>query len=193
MLYGYARVSTKGQSLKDQMDLIKSAGVENKNLFHEKFTGTKTTRPQFTKLLDTLKTGDTLVVAKLDRLARNLREALNAIYDIREKGVTIKVLNPNMTVTTDMGGKIMYQTLLMIADIERDMIVSRTEEGKAYAKAHNPNYREGRKSRMQGKNKDRYQLLFEYRQNHTAKQTAEAFNVSMRTVFNVCKAIKESE
>lgn len=190
MIYGYARVSTAGQSLKDQMDLIKNSGVENKNLFHEKYTGTKTDRPQFSELLNTLKENDTLVVAKLDRLARNTREALNVIHDLREKGVTIQVLDPAMTVSNDIGGKIMYNTLLMVADIERDMIVERTQAGKAYAKQHNPNYHEGRPTRANSTKKDNYKAIYEYKKHHTAKETASAFNVSTRTVFYVNSIFK---
>lgn len=192
MLYGYARVSTLGQSLKSQEELLKNAGVDNKNIFHEKYTGTKTNRPEFTKVLAKLQKGDTLVVAKLDRLARNTREALNVIQDLQERQVKIDILNMGIIDNTSIG-KFTVTMLLAVAEMERDTIVSRTEEGKKYAKAHNPNFREGRKTRLQGKNKEQYKGMYEYRQTHTAQETADTFNVSIRTVFNVCKAIKESK
>lgn len=189
-VYGYARVSTAGQSLKDQLEKIKSAGVRQKNIFYEKFTGTKTNRPAFQLLLKTLKYDDTLVVAKLDRLARNLRESLNVIHDLQERDITIKVMEPNMTVSNDIGGKIMYSTLLMVADIERDMIIERTEAGRRYAKAHNPNFREGRKPRMQGKNRDFYFAVHDYKKTHSARDTAQFFTsigkvISERTVYRI--------
>nr|WP_318530779.1 recombinase family protein [Apilactobacillus micheneri] len=198
MKYGYARVSTTAQSLKDQMELLKNAGIENKNVYHEKYTGIKTNRPVFNKLLKVIKANDTLVVTKLDRLARNTREALNVIHDLQEKGVTIKVLSPKMTVSNDIGGKIMYNTLLMVADLERDMIVERTKAGKEYAKLHNPNYKEGRKPRLEGKYRDFYRAVYEYKKKHSAQDTAEYFTsigkkISVRTVFRINKMFKELE
>lgn len=195
-VYGYARVSTAGQSLKDQLENIKSAGVRQKNIFYEKFTGTKTDRPVFQQLLKTLRYNDTLVVAKLDRLARNLRESLNVIHNLQERDITIKVIEPKMTVSNDIGGKIMYSTLLMVADIERDMIMERTEAGRRYAKAHNPNYREGRKPRMKGKNRDFYNAVHEYFQTHSAKDTATYYTkigrkISERTVYRIENEFKK--
>jgi DNA invertase Pin-like site-specific DNA recombinase len=195
MIYGYARVSTQGQSLKDQMELIQQHGVDHKNIFHEKFTGTKTDRPELDALLKTIKPNDTLVVAKLDRLARNIREALNVIHELQENHVTIQVLSPKMTVSNDVGGKIMYNTLLMVADIERDMIIERTKAGKAYAKAHNPNYKEGRKKRLEGKNKAFYDAVHEYKANHSARETSEYFTsigkpISSRSIFRIEKEYK---
>ena len=77
MKYGYARVSTTDQKLANQIELLKLAGAEK--VFQEKFTGTTTARPEFQKLLQALKTDDTLIVTKLDRFARNTREALTII------------------------------------------------------------------------------------------------------------------
>ena len=80
MKYGYARVSTTDQKLANQIELLKLAGAEK--IFQEKFTGTTTERPEFQKLLRVLKTGDTLIVTKLDRFARNTREALAIIQEL---------------------------------------------------------------------------------------------------------------
>lgn len=194
MIYGYARVSTASQSLTEQINMLKKSGVRPKNIYHEHYTGTKTNRPQFDTLLNQLKPNDVLIVVKLDRLARNTREALNVIHDLRENDITIKALEPRMTVSNDIGGKIMYNTLLMVADIERDMIVSRTQAGKhqakMYAKQHGLPYQDGRKKRLQSPKSDKYKAIHEYKKSHSATDTAKAFDVSRRTVFYVNKLFK---
>lgn len=93
-LYVHVRVSTERLSLKNQLETIKSAELRPKNIFYEKFTGTKPDWPAFQQLLKTVRYNDTLVVAKLDRLARNLRKSLNVIHNLQELDVNIKVMEP---------------------------------------------------------------------------------------------------
>lgn len=91
MKYGYARVSTTDQKLANQIELLKLAGAEK--VFQEKFTGTTTERPEFQKLLQALKTDDTLIVTKLDRFARNTREALTIIQELFNRNIKVNILN----------------------------------------------------------------------------------------------------
>ncbi|WKN29528.1 recombinase family protein (plasmid) [Apilactobacillus kunkeei] len=189
MLYGYARVSTLGQSLDNQIESLIDKGVLKENIFSDQYTGSKINRPGFTGLLNILKSGDSLVVTKLDRLARNTREALNVINELQDKGVVINILNLGIIDDSSIG-KFTTTVLLAVAEMERDMIVNRTREGKAYAKSHNPKYREGRRTRLTSKNKDKYPAINLYRQSHTADQTAKAFNISVRTVFYVQKMFR---
>mgnify|MGYP001327035466 CR=1 FL=1 len=184
MQYGYARVSTIGQSLDNQINNLVNNGLDEDMIFSDKFTGTNTDRPGFNELLETLKPGDTLIVTKLDRLARNTREALNVINQLQEKNVVINILNLGIIDNSSIG-KFTTTVLLAVAEMERDMIVARTQEGKEFAKKHNPNYREGRRTRLTGKNKDKYPAINEYKQSHTAEETAKAFNISVRTVFYI--------
>lgn len=146
MDYGYARVSTTGQSLGEQVDKLKEVNILEGNIFAEKFTGTKVDRPQFNKLMDRLNAGDTLHITKLDRLARNTREALTIIEKLMEKDISINVLNLGKIENTSIG-KLIYTILLSVAELERDMIVERTQAGKEYAKKNNPNFKEGRPKR----------------------------------------------
>ena len=190
MKYGYARVSTIGQSLDNQIQDLNDDGVLKKNIFSDKYTGINTDRPGFKKLLNTLESNDTLVVTKLDRLARNTREALNVINDLQDRSIKINILNLGIIDNSSIG-KFTTTVLLAVAEMERDMIVSRTQEGKAYAKKHNPNYREGRRTRLTGKNKDKYPAIHSYMQSHTAEETAKAFDVSVRTVFYVQSIFKK--
>lgn len=135
-IYGYCRVSTKGQidnnSLEQQEKEIKSK-YENAIIIKEAFTGTKTERPIFTELIKKLEDGDTLTVTKLDRLARNTVEGIEIVQDLFNKGVSVHVLNVGLLENTTMG-KFFLTTLLAVAEMERNTIIERTQAGKAIAK-----------------------------------------------------------
>ncbi|WP_283577750.1 recombinase family protein [Ligilactobacillus aviarius] len=187
MIYGYARVSTISQSLEEQVnELTQKANIPLKNIYREKYTGTTTKRPEFSKLLKQLKSGDTLYVTKLDRFARNTREALNAVEPLLNNGIKISVLNLGTIENTPMG-KMILRTLLSVAEMERDLIVERSREGKEFAKKNNPNFHEGRPKR---KITPHYQAIYEYTQNHSYSETAQAFNVSKSTVYRISRQIK---
>lgn len=145
--YGYARVSTMNQDLSVQLQELQNEGIESKNIFKEKYTGTSTDRPQFNSLMSVLKEGDELVITKLDRLARNTREALDVIESLLEKNVAITVLNLGKIENTSIG-RMIYTILLSVAELERDMIVERTQAGKEWARKHNPNFVDGRPKRV---------------------------------------------
>ena len=101
-------------------------------------------RPKFTKLLDKLEQGDTLIVCKLDRFARTAAEGSLLVRDLVNRGIKVNILNMGIADNSPMG-KLMLTVLLAFAEYERDMIVERLNDGKAEAKAKNPEYREGRK------------------------------------------------
>lgn len=145
MIYGYGRVSIKGQakdgnSLEAQERLLKEHGAEV--IYMDSFTGTKMTRPEFDKLLEELKAGDTLVVAKLDRFARSVSQASDLITKLIDEGIRVDVCNLGILDNSSMS-TLMRNILLSFAQFERDMIVERTQEGKAIAR-QNPDFREGR-------------------------------------------------
>lgn len=146
MIYGYARVSTKGQarngnSLQDQKEQLIENGATK--IFVDSCTGTKIDRPEFDKLLSLIQPSDTLIVTKLDRFARTAPDAANLIRDLVNKGIKVNVLNMGIADNTPMG-KLMITIILAFAEFERDMIVERTSTGKAIKRENNPNYREGR-------------------------------------------------
>ena len=144
-IYGYARVSTKGQlennSLQQQKEEIKSR-YEKCIIFKEAYTGTKTDRPIFNEMVSKLEKGDTLVVTKLDRLARNTVEGIEIIQELFQKGIAVHVLNVGLLENTTMG-KFFITTLLAVAEMERNTIIERTQAGKAIAKTK-PGFKEGR-------------------------------------------------
>ena len=136
MKYGYARVSTvhqqrEGNSLADQQNKLIEAGAQE--VVSDSFTGTKMDRPQFTKLLDRLSSGDTLIVTKLDRFARTAVEGGTIINQLHQRGITVHILNMGIADSTPMG-KLMVTMLLAFAEFERDMIVERTQTGKDIAR-----------------------------------------------------------
>lgn len=192
MKYGYVRVSTVGQSLDAQIQTLVDFGISKDKIFYDKYTGVDINRPGFLSLLDEIGKGDTLVVTKLDRLARNTREALNVINNLQNSGVLINILNLGIIDDSSVG-KFTTTVLLAVSEMERDMIISRTKEGKEFAKKNNPNYHEGRRTRLTGKNKDKYPAIYSFRQSHTASETAQAFNISTRTVFYVQKLFRNND
>ena len=148
MNYGYARVSTKnqdlyGNSLADQTQKLKQAGCTV--IYHDSFTGTKMERPEFSALLSRLQPGDTLTVTKLDRFARTAADGASLIQSLLARGITVNILNMGKADNSPMG-KLLITVLLAFAEFERDMIVERTQAGKAVAKASNPNFKEGRRA-----------------------------------------------
>ena len=150
MKYGYARVSTLLQDLESQLQTLKAEQCEE--IYSEKFTGTKTDRPKFNLLLDKLQEGDTLVVTKLDRLARNTVEGIEVIESLFAKGVKVHVLNVGLLENTTMG-KFFLTTMLAVAEMERNLIIERTQEGKAIARQRE-DYVEGRPKKFGRKQLD---------------------------------------
>jgi DNA invertase Pin-like site-specific DNA recombinase len=126
--YGYARVSTDGQTLQGQTETLHSAGCAR--IFAEKISGAYSDRPQLAKALSVLTAGDCLVVCKLDRLARSTRDLLNTLATIADRGATFKSLNDPWADTTTPHGKLMVTVLGGLAEFERHLILSRTAEGR---------------------------------------------------------------
>lgn len=144
-IYGYARVSTMGQmkdgnSLEYQKNKLKEAGVVE--IIQEGYTGAKRERPLFSQLINKLEQGDTLIVTKLDRFARNTREGLEVIQELIDKGIILKILNMGTFDNTPQG-RMSVTMFLAFAEFERDMIVQRTQEGKAIARTK-AGFKEGR-------------------------------------------------
>ncbi|MCD4978462.1 recombinase family protein [Enterococcus faecalis] len=189
-IFGYARVSTRGQDLKEQIALLKENGVVAENLFSEKYTGTKTDRPEFQRMLDQVKAGDMILVTKLDRFARNTREALEVIEPLIDCGVVIKVLNLGAIENTSMG-RMILRTLLSVAEMERDMIVERTQEGKRFAKINNPNYREGRpKALITPSKRHAYELL---KDGNSYKDVALLTGFSVSTLQRIKRQVEDEK
>lgn len=177
-VYGYARVSTKGQDLESQVQALETERVDR--IFEEKFTGTKKERPKFTQLLQILERGDKVVVTKLDRFARSTIDALTTINELNERGVDLMVLDMGgeKIDTSTASGKLLFTVMSGFAEFEREMIVQRTQEGKAIARQR-PDYKEGRPKKF---SKVQLDHAMELKKTHSFKQVAEMTGISMATL-----------
>lgn len=184
--YGYARVSTLGQDLEAQLQTLESESCEK--IYSEKMTGTNADRPQLQQLLHELKKGDYLVVAKLDRLARNTKEGIEIIEGLFAKGVRVHVLNVGLLENTTMG-KFFLQTLLAVAEMERNIIIERTQEGKAIARQHD-DFREGRPITHKKKAIEHALQLLE---THSYSQVAEMTSISKSTLTRAVRKKKQQQ
>jgi DNA invertase Pin-like site-specific DNA recombinase len=133
LVYGYARVSTDGQSLAAQLEELKAAKCGK--IFQEKISGARSDRKQLAKLMAVLTKGDVLVVTRLDRLARSTRDLLNLLGTIGETGAGFKSLRDTWADTTTAHGRLMLTVLAGLAEFERELIRTRTGEGRERARA----------------------------------------------------------
>jgi DNA invertase Pin-like site-specific DNA recombinase len=132
MIIGYARVSTNDQNPELQVDALEKAGAEQ--VFQEKFTGTLRERPELSQCLRMLRQGDVLVVWKLDRLARSLKDLVEIVQDLQDRGIGFKSLTESID-TTSSGGRLVFHIFGALAEFERDLIRERTMAGLEAARA----------------------------------------------------------
>ena len=133
MRVGYARVSSDGQETKLQTDALKADGCVR--IFDETASGAQRDRPELIKAIEYLRTGDVLVVWKLDRLARSLRQLIETVEDLGERDIGFVSLTENIDTTTP-GGKLVFHIFGAMAEFEREMIRERTVAGLKAAKAN---------------------------------------------------------
>lgn len=181
MIFGYARVSTRGQardgnSLEGQKEALIAAGAEK--IYVDTFTGTKMNRPEFEKLQNKIRKGDMLVVTKLDRLGRSVSRASSIITELLEEGITINVLDLGI-LSNDSVNTLMRNVLLSFAQFERDMIVQRTQEGKAIAKATDPEFRDGRPPKY---DKEQLDHAMDLLTDHSYAQVVKLTGISKSTL-----------
>ena len=131
MIIGYARVSTSEQILGAQVDLLNGAGAER--IFLEKRTGKNRDRTELARMLEQLRKDDVVIVAKYDRLARSLKDLIEIVEQIRERGAGFKSLGEDIDTTTS-AGRLIFHVFGSIAEFERERIVERTREGLAAAR-----------------------------------------------------------
>ena len=184
MRYGYARVSTTGQDLQSQITRLNQEGCEI--IYSEKITGTANAqRTEFQRLLDVLEDGDTLVVTKLDRFARSTRDALDTIENLFNRGVRTHVLNMGIIENTPTG-RLIFTIMSAFADFERDLIVERTQEGKALAR-QKEGFKEGRPNKY---SKSQMNHALKLLEDHSYKQVVEKTGISKSTLIRHKKKLK---
>jgi len=192
-IYGYIRVSTRGQEksgngLSAQREAVISQGADPSLIFQDVFTGVKCDRPELNKLLNALEQGDSLVVAKLDRMARSVTEGVAVIESLVEKGVTINIMNMGI-IDNRATNRLLLQIMLAMAEFERTLIIERMQEGKALARQRE-GYREGRKPKWTSK---QYNHAMKLLQHHTFKEVAEITGIPVPTLKAERRKRKDAE
>jgi DNA invertase Pin-like site-specific DNA recombinase len=179
MIYGYARISTDGQSVTAQMAALRKHGAGK--VFREVGSGAKTDRTQLRRLLAQLEAGDVVTVTRLDRLARSTRDLLNTLAAITAKKAGFKSLGDTWTDTTISHGRLMLTVLGGLAEFERDLIRARTGEGRARAVARGQKM--GRPFKLTDHQKR--EAVKRRNQGETLADIARSYNVSPATISRV--------
>ena len=188
MIFGYARVSTNsqardGNSLEAQIKFLKEAGAEK--IFSDVFSGSKNNRPELDKLLKIIQSGDTLIITKLDRIARSVIHGIQLIENLSDKGVIINVLNMGI-IDSSPTGKLIRNIMLSFAEFERDLIMQRTLEGKIVAR-QNPDFRDGRPPKF---SRAQINHALELLKTHSYKQVSAMTGISNTTLIRA-KAVQK--
>jgi len=179
MIIGYARVSTDDQSLDSQTDALSIAGAVK--VFADKISGSKRVRPELDKMLEQLRDGDVVIVTKYDRLARSLKDLLEIVEAIRERGAGFRSLAEDIDTTTP-AGRLVFHVFASIAQFERERISERTREGLESARKRGRIG--GRPPALLPAQKDEVRRMRD--QEHRAvSEIARLFKVSERTVRRV--------
>ena len=175
-IYGYARVSTDGQSLEAQVRELKAAGAGH--IYREKISGAVRERAQLKRAMATIEKGDVLMVTRLDRLARSTRDLLNTLAAISENGAGFRSLRDTWADTTTAHGRFMLTVLAGLAEFERELIRTRTGEGRERAMARG--VRMGRKPKLTPH--QRKEALSRREAGEPLVQIARSFAVSHSTI-----------
>jgi DNA invertase Pin-like site-specific DNA recombinase len=174
--YGYARVSTDGQTLASQEAELTAAGCAK--VYSEKVSGARTDRIELAKVLKRIEAGDMLVVTRLDRLARSTRDLLNILHDLKERGAGFKSLADPWCDTSSMYGELLVTVLAGFATFERQLIKARTDDGRKRAKARGVRF--GRPRKLDGH--QRQEALQRLANGDTLVDVARTYGVDATTI-----------
>jgi len=179
-VFGYARVSTGGQSLDGQVEQLRRAGACS--IVGEKISGANSNRPQLSRLLRSLQSGDVVLVTRVDRLARSTRDLLNILATIGERGASFRSLGDAWADTGTSHGRLLMAVLGSLAEFERELIRERTVDGRRIARARGQRF--GRPPKLtQPECAEIRQLL---RGRHVSqKELARRYQVSRTTIWRL--------
>lgn len=184
MFFGYARVSTDGQDLAGQVAQLRAAGVADERVFREKVSGATAERPQLRRMIKALGQGDTLFVVAVDRLARDTRDLLNILHEVKQAGAGFRSLSEPLVDTTSELADVVLAVLGIAAKWERARLLERTAAGRAHAKAKGVKF--GRKQTLTPH--QQREALERVRAGEPQRAVARSYNVSQSTVSRLLHA-----
>lgn len=187
MLVGYARVSTGDQSLDRQIDMLIEYGVDKRNIYQEKMSGTKINREQLNKMIDDLQKDDIVVIADLTRVSRSTKDLLSIIDNVKTKGASIKSIKDTWLDTTNDNPYNSFLLTVMsgLSQLERDLISSRVKEGLKSAKTR------GRVGGRPSKRNDKANtVVLLYREGYKIVDIAKQTEISRSTVYRILSDLK---
>lgn len=182
MKIGYARVSKHDQNLDLQIDAFRKEGVEE--IFEEKISGKNDDRPELTRLLHYLRKGDTLVIYKLDRLGRSTKKLLELAEELETRGIELVSIRDQIDTSTAIG-KAMFKMLMVLAEMERDIIVERTKAGLDAARSRG---RVGGRPRKNEKSIEKALKLYQSKE-YSIKEIEDMTGVSKATLYRRLKTV----
>lgn len=177
---GYARVSTKDQSLDSQIDVLKEQGCER--IYSEKVSGRKYKRTELDRCLDYIRDGDTLVITKLDRLGRTTKQLIELSQYLEEKGIDLEIIDTNVN-TKDAMGKMFFTMMSAFAELEANLLSERTKKGLESARAR------GRKGGRPGIGEEKEEMIMSLydSKKYTGEEISKMTKVSRTTIYKVIK------
>ena len=182
MLVGYARASRNDQSIDRQIDALVGQGIDERNIYQEKITGTLRHRPELDRLISELKAGDIVLVAELTRLSRSTKDLFSIVEQIEAKKANIKSLKESWLDTTTPQGKLMFTFFAGLSQFERDLIAERTKEGLKAARARG---RKGGRPSKQSEKKPLVELMFKENPQIKSSEIVKATGVSLSTAKRI--------
>lgn len=185
--FGYGRVSTLDQNLDAQRDALSRAGATK--IFVEKITGTRANRPELDLMRQMLRHGDTVFITRIDRLGRSAKDLLDVVSDFEARGVNLKVIEQNIDTSTNEG-KLFFTMVAAFAEFEHSMMVSRTKDGLAAARARGRVG--GRKAKLTDAQVGRLLEMYQQRE-ITIQDLAKMFGISRPTVYRLVNAALEAK
>ncbi|MBB4944294.1 DNA invertase Pin-like site-specific DNA recombinase [Streptosporangium album] len=186
-LYGYCRVSTADQNPDHQIDALLRAGVVQENIFLDRASGARASRPELDRLMAALGDGDMLKITRLDRLSRSVQHLINLGADLRTRGVGLHVIEQGIDTET-MEGRAMFGMLAVLAELQRELIVSNTNDGLAAARARGRVG--GRRPKLTQRQLDQAQSMYDSG-DHTVEEIAATFHVSRPTMYRQLTSFQE--
>lgn len=178
---GYGRVSTSDQNVESQKDALLKAGVDE--IFLDTFTGTKSSRPELDRMKSMIRTGDTIVITRLDRLGRSTKDLLNLVSDLKDQGINLEVIEQSINTSTPEG-KLFFTLVASFAEFEREIMRARTIDGLNSARARGRVG--GRKPAMSKAKIETAKQM--YSEGRYVKDIADILGVSRPTIYRALES-----